>query len=253
MIRIALKLAEKELHSKMTGTAFGIFWLFAPPVITILVFWLVFSYGLRSRGPNNLPFIVYYAGPYIAWHFFQETINSGTTCIGKYAFLLKKIKFDSLVIPVVELLVATFTHLILMVMVIVIYSANGYFPSIKLFNLLYVYCGLSVLSLGLMYFFSTLNVYIKDTAHIVSMSLNIIFWATPIVWDSGVLDNSYFKFLKYSPINFIIDGYRYSFSGISYGYLSFSNHLYFWILAITILIVGKRMFNFSKSAFVDLV
>ena len=59
--RLVMKLAKNDFKTRYAGSYFGTIWAFVQPVVTILVYWFVFSVGFRSNTDElGIPFVLYY-------------------------------------------------------------------------------------------------------------------------------------------------------------------------------------------------
>ena len=89
--RLILKLSVNDFKTKYAGSYLGIVWAFIQPIVTILVYWFVFSVGLRSGNVDNYPFVLYLTTGIIPWFFFQDALNGGTNALLEYNYLVKKL------------------------------------------------------------------------------------------------------------------------------------------------------------------
>ncbi len=77
--RLVLKLAKNDFKTKYAGSYLGIVWAFVQPIVTIMVYWFVFSVGLKSGTVDlELPFVLYLMAGIVPWFFFQDALNGGT-------------------------------------------------------------------------------------------------------------------------------------------------------------------------------
>ena len=75
-------LAKNDLRKKFAGSAFGIFWAFVQPVITVLVYWFVFEKGFKPPTVNNaagvaVPFVLWLIAGMVPWFFFSDALSGG--------------------------------------------------------------------------------------------------------------------------------------------------------------------------------
>lgn len=76
--RLVAKLAKNDFKTRYAGSYLGIVWAFIQPVITILVYWFVFSVGFRSgTGDLGVPFVLYLVAGIVPWFFFQDALIGG--------------------------------------------------------------------------------------------------------------------------------------------------------------------------------
>ncbi|MGX8728794.1 MAG: ABC transporter permease, partial [Lachnospiraceae bacterium] len=112
---LVLKLAKNDFKTKYAGSYLGIVWAFVQPVVTVLVYWLVFSIGFRSSyGP--MPFVMYLVCGIVPWFFIQDFLNSGTNALIEYSYLVKKVVFNISVLPMVKAVSAWFVHVFFVIL-----------------------------------------------------------------------------------------------------------------------------------------
>ena len=85
--RLVAKLAKNDFKTRYAGSYLGIVWAFIQPVITILVYWFVFSVGFRSgTGDLGVPFVLYLVAGIVPWFFFQDALIGGTNSLLEYNY-----------------------------------------------------------------------------------------------------------------------------------------------------------------------
>ena len=87
-------LAKNDFKTKYAGSFLGIVWAFIQPLVTILVYTIVFQFGLKSGGVDGVPFVLWLMAGLIPWFFFQEALINTTNSFVEYSYLVNKIKFD---------------------------------------------------------------------------------------------------------------------------------------------------------------
>ena len=103
--RLVFKLAKNDFKTKYAGSYLGIVWAFVQPIVTILVYWFVFSVGFRSgTGDLGVPFVLYLVAGIVPWFFFQDALIGGTNSLLEYNYLVKKVVFNISVLPVVKII-----------------------------------------------------------------------------------------------------------------------------------------------------
>ena len=110
-----------------------------------------------------------------------------------------------------------------------------------------------VLSLGISWAVSALNVFIRDIGQVVGVVLQIGFWATPIFWDIHIMPPTVRFIFKLNPMFYIIQGYRESFIYFSPFWRHPYQSLYFWLVAVAVFISGAMIFKKLKQQFADVL
>ncbi len=127
--RLILKLSVNDFKTKYAGSYLGIVWAFIQPIVTILVYWFVFSVGLRSGNVDNYPFVLYLTTGIIPWFFFQDALNGGTNALLEYNYLVKKVVFKISILPIVKIISAGFVHVFFVAFALVFVQRIRVFPN----------------------------------------------------------------------------------------------------------------------------
>ena len=123
--RLILSLSRNDFKTKYAGSYLGIVWAFIQPVVTIMVYWFVFTIGLKAGDMAEYPFVLYLISGIIPWFFFQDALNGGTNALMEYNYLVKKVVFKISILPIVKVLSALFVHAFFVVFALIICSFNG--------------------------------------------------------------------------------------------------------------------------------
>jgi lipopolysaccharide transport system permease protein/teichoic acid transport system permease protein len=246
-------MAKKEVAAQYVGTLLGFIWTFIQPMVMIFVFWVVFSVGFKVQPTNNVPFVVWLTAGMAIWFVFAEIVNGSSTVIVTNASLIKKTRFHSHILPVVKIIAALITHLIFLCVLFALIVFQNMPFSLYYFQFLYYLIAMIVFCMGLGWAFSALNVFVRDIGQIVSVVLQIGFWATPIFWDIQIMPERIQTVFKLNPMFYIVQGYRDSFIYFrpfwEHPYLT----IYFWIVASATLLCGALIFRKLKPDFADIL
>ena len=101
--QLVWSLTKNDFKSKFAGSFFGIVWSFVIPIVTILVFWFVFTV-FKSAPIDNIPFIAWFVPAYVPWMFFTDCMTGSVNVLYEYNYLVKKIKFRTSMLPIVKVL-----------------------------------------------------------------------------------------------------------------------------------------------------
>lgn len=246
------ELSRNDIKAKYSNSLLGIIWAFVMPLITILVFWYVFQLGFKNLPVGNAPYILWFSAAYIPWIFFTDVLTSGCNCLVEYSFLVKKIKFDVSIIPVIKLISALFVHIFFIVFIMIMCLVYGYDLSIFNIQALYYTFATGVLTLGLSWLLSAVTVFFKDMTSLVNVCVQIGFWVTPILWNEDTMVNESVKYaLMLNPMHYIVNGYRNSFIFKKWFWETPQETIYFWVITLLILVIGRIVFKRLKPFFAD--
>lgn len=252
-----LKLAKNDFKTRYAGSYLGIIWAFIQPVITIMVYWFVFSVGFRSgTGDLGVPFVLYLVAGIVPWFFFQDALIGGTNAMLEYNYLVKKVVFNISVLPVVKIISAMFVHTFFVLFTILLYMAYGRFPDLYYLQLFYYSACVFVLVLGLCYATSAVVIFFRDLSQIINIALQVGIWLTPIMW---IAENSLQghetlqKILKLNPLYYVVSGYRDTFIMKSWFFEHAGWTVYFWVFAILCFLFGSWVFKRLRIHFADVL
>ena len=255
--RLVAKLAKNDFKTRYAGSYLGIVWAFIQPVITILVYWFVFSVGFRSgTGDLGVPFVLYLVAGIVPWFFFQDALIGGTNSMLEYNYLVKKVVFNISVLPVVKIISALFVHCFFVLFTIILYAAYGKFPDVYYFQLIYYSICVFILVLGLSYATSAIVIFFRDLAQIINIALQVGIWLTPIMWIAETSlqgHETLQKILKLIPVYYVVSGYRDTFLMKSWFFEHAGWTVYFWVFTILCFLFGSWVFKRLRIHLADVL
>lgn len=252
---LILSLSKNDFKTKYAGSYLGIVWAFIQPVVTIVVYWFVFSVGLKAGNVSDYPFVLYLVSGIIPWFFFQDALNGGTNALIEYNYLVKKVVFKISILPIVKIISALFVHLFFVAFALVLCACYGYIPGLHTLQIFYYSACTFLLSLGLVYATSAIVIFFRDLTQIISIFLQVGVWLTPIMWDLNMLADYPWamKLFKLNPMYYIVSGYRESMLGNVWFWEHWGWTLYFWVVTVVLFAVGTVIFKRLKPHFADVL
>lgn len=252
------KLAKNDFKKRYAGSYLGAIWAMVQPVVTVLLYYIVFDKIFQSRseamaGDVPIPYVLFLTAGLVPWFYFSEGLNHGTQALTEYSYLVKKVVFNINVLPVIKVVAATFIHVFFAVVLLIIGCIYGYFPTLYTLQLLYYSFCMMMLILALSYTTSAVVVFFKDLSQIIQIVLQIGMWATPILWNVGRLSATAQFFIKLNPVCYIVTGYRESICSTAWFWQDWKYTLYFWGFTLVFFIIGRMIFNKLKVHFADVL
>jgi len=251
--KILWSLARNDLRAKFASSFLGGVWAYVQPLITLLVLWYVFEVGFRNPPVSNVPFIVWLTPAYLVWNFFSETLQAGANCLMEYSYLVKKVHFRVSIIPMVKLLSGAFVHVAFIGFIFLLLLLCGVPFSVHNLQVVYYFFCSCFLLLGMCWFVAAMAPFAKDVVNVVSVILQIGFWATPIFWSPENLTPTVETVLKLNPMFYICSGYRDCFINHVWFWEKGNINLYFWITASLLFVLGAYTFRKLRPQFADVL
>ena len=247
-------LSKNDFKTKYAGSYLGIFWAFVNPIVTILIYWFVFEFGLKATSPiNNIPFVLWFIAGIVPWFFFSDALSNATNSFLEYSYLVKKVVFKISVIPIVKIISASLIHLVFITFIIFVYVAYGKLPNIYTFQLVYYSFCTFVLSLAISYATSSIILFFKDLGQIVSIALQIGMWMTPIMWSYTIIPQNLQWIAKLNPMYYIVEGYRDTLINGVWFWQRYNQTVYFWVFVSGTFLLGAIIFKKLKPHFSDVI
>ncbi|WP_210459280.1 ABC transporter permease [Vibrio crassostreae] len=205
---LLITLLKKDIKDRYLGSYLGVFWLVIQPVISIFIFWFVFQVGFKTASIGEHPFFLWLVAGILPWFYFSEAFSSASSSVIEQANLIKKISFNSLLLPIVKIINSLFIHVFFLVLFTIIALSYGYNITFEWISLLYYLACLILLTTGVSLITSSLNPFIRDIGQIVGVLVQFGFWLTPIFWNLNTIPERFQKLFEYNPVYYIVKGYR---------------------------------------------
>lgn len=251
------KLAKNDFKKRYAGSYLGMVWAMVQPVVTVLMYYIVFDRIFGSSGPMRegieVPFVLFLTAGLVPWFFFSEALTNGTQALLEYNYLVKKVVFKISILPIIKVIAATFIHVFFALVLLIVAACYGYYPSVYTLQLVYFSVCLFVFVLALSYSTCAIVVFFKDLSQIINIVLQIGMWATPILWNIEDLNAGFLAVLKLNPLVYIVNGYRMAIYGKQWFWQDFYSTMYFWIVTVVLFGIGALVFKRLKVHFADVL
>lgn len=251
------KLAKNDFKKRYAGSYLGMVWAMVQPVVTVLMYWVVFDRIFDSSGPMRegieVPFVLFLTAGLVPWFFFSEALTNGTQALLEYNYLVKKVVFKISILPIIKVIAASFIHLFFVGVLLIVAALYGYYPSIYTLQLIYFSICLFLFTLAISYSTCAIVVFFRDLSQIINILLQIGMWATPILWNIDDLHEGFLGILKLNPLVYIVNGYRMAIYEHQWFWQDFYSTMYFWIVTGVLFGIGALVFKRLKVHFADVL
>jgi lipopolysaccharide transport system permease protein len=255
---LLLLLVRRDFVSFYKQTILGPVWFFLQPIITILIYNLVFN-NLAKISTDDVPAPLFYLAGTIMWNYFSDCLTKTSTVFKDNAAMLGKVYFPRLIMPlsiVLSNLVRFAVQFILFLVMMAIYWSRGFSiapnSALLLFPVLILL--IAALGLGLGMIISAVTTKYRDLAFVVTFGVPLLMYTTTVIYPLSTAVAKYPAYswiIKYNPITAVIETLRYGFLGkgsFDWGLLGYSAGV-----TAVILLLGIIIFNKVERTFVDTV
>ena len=249
-------LAKRDITVVYKQTILGPIWFLIQPIITAVVFTVIFG-RVAKIATGGIPHFVFYMSGTVMWNYFSSVLNNSATSLIGNSTLLSKVYFPRLIMPFASVL-SNFVHFLLNMAIFVVFylyfflAGSPLQPSwwIVALPLVIVYTALVGLGFGL--WVAALTTKYRDLRFALPFILQMWMYATPIVYPaSGVSDPVFRMILWANPMSVAVELNRYVFTGISS--ISLAPVLIGVVVMTVVLVSGIVVFNRVQRNFVDTI
>ena len=246
---------QRDITTLYKQTILGPLWFFISPIFTTVMYMFVFG-GLAGISTEGVPQPLFYLSGITLWSYFSSSFNSSSRVFTSNAGVFGKVYFPRLVVPLSSLtsnLVRLFIQLLLFIVVYIFYAFNGFEVQLNATMLLFPFyvllLALHALSWGLIV--SSVTTKYRDLNHLVAFGMQMLMYATPIIYPLSVAGEKYRWALELNPLTPIFEAFKYGCLGC--GSFSVSGLLYSTGVMMVTLFCSVLVFNRVERHFIDTV
>lgn len=252
--RMLFNLIKSDFKNRYLGNHLGIIWAVVQPLVLVAVYWFVFTKGLRVEQVSDVPFVLWLLAGLVPWFLMSDAITSSASSLTSQSFLVKKIVFEVKLLPLVKIGSAFIVNLAFWLLLVIVSVLYHDYPTLMWLQLFYYLFCAAMISLALGLLFSALMPFIPDVAQLIAMVFQVLFWATPILWNPAVVAGTkYWWIVSLNPFAYVTAGVR---DSIIYQ-VPFWQHplqtLYFWGFVLVVFWFANRTFNKLRPHFADVL
>ena len=246
-----LFMAWRDILVRYKQTAIGLAWSIIRPVLTMIVFTVVFG-RLAKLPSEGVPYPILVFSALLPWQFFSTSFSDASASLVGNSTMLTKIYFPRLIIPVSTVIVNLIDFLISFMILACLMIWYHFVPGWNiLFLPLFLFLAfVASLSAGL--YVAALNVKYRDFKYIVPFVVQFGLYISPVGFSSSIVPEKWKLLYSLNPMVGIIDGFRWSILGGD-------NHIYLPGLLVSIgmiiliLIFSLRYFRKTEKTFADII
>lgn len=248
---------KKALVAQYKQTILGPLWVIFTPLLSSLVYMMVFS-DIAGIGTGGAPRLLFYLSGTALWGFFAACLSGNSGIFSSNAALFGKVYFPRLAVPASNVLTALVRFGIQLVLVLAVLIAS--LPSgqaepswMALFVLPLLLVQLALLGTGLGLLLSALTAKYRDLASLISVMVQLWMFATPVVYPLSTLakDSPLRVWILLNPVTMPMELYRSVLLGA--GKILAGWYLWSWLVTLAAAALGLWAFRRKERDFIDTV
>ena len=247
---------KRDIITQYKQTILGPAWFFIQPLLTMVMYMIVFG-GIAGISTDGLPQALFYLAGILCWQYFADCLNKTSSTFTTNQNIFGKVYFPRLIVPLATVssnLVRLFIQLFLFVVVYVYYLVVGVNVAPNWYVLLFpvLVLMLAGLALGFGIIISSMTTKYRDLTILFTFVVQLWMYATPIIYPLSTITNETVRtVMLLNPITSIVETFKYGALGIgsfSWGALGYS-----FGFMVVLLAVGIVVFNKVQRSFMDTV
>lgn len=245
----------RDFVAQYKQTILGPAWHFIQPLLTTVMFTIVFGKIAKIPTDGLPPFIFYMAGTVI-WTYFANVLNATSSTFTGNASIFGKVYFPRLAIPVANLISKFIAFAIqffffLCFMAYFAWQGATIQPNIWVLATPVLLLMMASLALGMGIIISALTTRYRDLTVLVSFGVQLLMYASPIIYPLSTLPDEWKFWASLNPIASIVELFRYAYLG--QGSINISMLIYSGVIISVTLFIGVVLFNKVERTFMDTV
>jgi lipopolysaccharide transport system permease protein len=245
----------RDFISVHKQTIFGPLWYFVQPLVSTVVYQVIFG-KIAQLPTNNIPPFLFYMSGIVIWYYFSGCLSRTSTTFSSNAALFTKVYFPRLTIPIAQCISNIWQFLIQLVIFLAFYLyflAKGapIHPSYRIVIIPFLVLQTALLGLGVGCLISALSTRFRDLQVAVAPAIQLWMYASCVFYPRSMVPDSLQWLMTLNPIVPIIEGFRFALMGQG------QVEIYQWLASLTVtfilLLIGLVEFGRAEKTFADTI
>ena len=250
---------KRDIVTLYKQTILGPLWFVIQPLITTIMFMIVFG-GIAGISTDGLPQPLFYMAGLLCWNYFADCLNKCSQTFTANQNVFGKVYFPRLVVPLsitISNMVKMGVQFGLFLLIYLFYICKGMEVHITsyIFFLPLLVLMLAGLGLGFGLLITSVTTKYRDLTFLVQFGVQLWMYATPVIYPLSNLSTGraaqYLWLMKLNPLTSILETFKLAFLGtgtFSWGYFSYS-----FASTIIVMALGMLVFNKVQRSFMDVI
>jgi lipopolysaccharide transport system permease protein len=200
-------LAWKDIKIRYKQTAIGAGWAVIQPLLTMVVFTLIFG-GLAKLPSEGMPYAIFVYPTLILWIYFSSALTNSSNSLIANSNLLSKVYFPRILLPLSASVVGLVDYAIAAAILV---GLMAYFQVAPTIWIVFIFIPLIVtiiLASGLGFWMSAISVKYRDVQYTIPFLIQILFFVSPILYSEGLVPEQYSLLFNLNPLSGIMTAQR---------------------------------------------
>ncbi len=252
---LLLMLVKRDYVTFYKQTILGPIWFFVQPLMTTVVYLVLFG-QIAKLSTDGAPQIAFYLAGITIWNYFSEALTKTSTVFKDNANLFGKVYFPRLIMPLAIVCSGLMKFAIqfgLFIAVVLYFTFINpkIHPNLWVLITPFLVLLMATFALGLGMIFSSLTTKYKDLVFLLSFGIQLFMYATPVVYPTSAMPTKFAWLLHINPLTGIFECFRYAYLGT--GTFQTMDLIISTILIGILFFIGIVIYNKVEKSFMDTV
>ncbi len=252
---LLLLLVKRDFITFYKQTILGPIWFIVQPLLTVLVYIILFG-QIAKIDINGLPQIAFYLAGITIWNYFSESLTKTSTVFKDNSSIFGKIYFPRLIMPLSIVLSALMKFAVqfsLFILVVLYFSIveKSIQPNIWILATPLLILLMAIFALGIGMIFSALTTKYKDLSFLLAFGTQLFMYATPVVYPVSAMPDKLKWIVTSNPLSSIFECFRFGYLGS--GTFQIGDLVISATIIILLFVIGVITFNRVEKSFMDTV
>ena len=206
-------LSWRDITVRYKQTAIGVVWAILRPLLTMIVFTLIFGKLAKLPSDGNVPYAIMVYAAMLPWQFFSSSVSESSNSLIGNTQLITKVYFPRIIIPISSVVTSFIDFLISFAILVLLMVYFQFVPSWNILFLPFFLLIAFLTATGCGLFITALNVKYRDFRYIVPFIVQFGLYISPVGFSSSVVPEKYRLLYSMNPMVGVIDGFRWAILG----------------------------------------
>jgi lipopolysaccharide transport system permease protein len=241
-------LSWRDIKVRYKQTVLGVAWSIIRPVLTTIIFTVLFSKVANMKNPGTAPYAMMVFAGMLPWQFFSNALSESSGSLIGNANLITKVYFPRMIIPASSVITSLVDLAISLGIMLIMFAWYGFMPSwhIIFFPLFVILAFTCAFGIGL--YLTAVNVKYRDFRYIIPFIVQFGLYVSPVGFNSFVINEKWRMLYSLNPMVGVIDGFRWCLLGDPMHWRSFIVSV---AMTVGFLLLGLRYFRKMERSFAD--
>ncbi len=244
-------LAWRDILVRYKQTTIGIAWALIRPLLTIVIFTVVFG-AIAKLPSGQVPYPILVCSALLPWQFFADALSRSGASLLANAHLISKVYFPRLIVPLSAVFVSLVDFLVSVSILLGLMAWYSFAPSWRILALPLLVMVTAIAALGVGLWFAALSVKYRDFQFVLPFLIQLGFFISPVGFSSSVIAPQWRLLYSLNPMVGIIDGFRWAILGTDIAFY-WQGFLVSMLLLAAIFVSGIWFFRKTERSFADVI